>query len=125
MRSRALRIAILLFQALWLNVIVPGHQRGVVRLPGEDCPECREVATAQPACCEDEPREKHPAKPQRDPALHCAICYFAARLSPAPFVDLTPPPLRLTNWRPLTLCPIRTSRPCLATCDERGPPALV
>ena len=114
MRSRALRILLLVFEALWLNVLVPGHRRGVVPLPGERCVACEPANRRCPA-------DRGPSKPV-DPAAHCAICYFAARLSPPPAVDLAPP-------RPQMLCAaeptpphVRAAIPFLPTYDGRGPP---
>jgi len=125
MRCRALRLVLVVFEALWLNVIVPGHQRGAVALPGEPCPACQpQVATSEP-CCDDPPFEKQPARPQKDPAAHCAICYFAARLSTPVVIDLTLPPLRLLEVRPPVAGDVRTYCPTTLPYDGRGPPAAV
>jgi hypothetical protein len=94
MRWRAFRIALLLFQAVWLNVIVPGHTRGVVSLPGTTCESCRQSLLS--CCSAEHPDKSHPA-PVRDPASHCAICYFAARLSLPPVIDFTPPRLGIAE----------------------------
>jgi hypothetical protein len=91
LRSRSLRVAVLLFQAVWLNAVVPGHQRGAVALPGETCAACHASAES---CCPDM-AEGPPARPEspapNDPASHCAICHFAAALFAAPPIDLSPP----------------------------------
>jgi hypothetical protein len=122
MLRRALRLAFVLFQALWLNVIVPGHQRGAVALPGEPCRACEPQATTAGPCCDDAPARRNPDQPHRDPARHCAICYFAARVLPPVVVDLTPPPLRLLEVRPVPAPPIRILIPFHPTYDGRGPP---
>ena len=124
MRWRTLRIAFLLFQALWLNVIVPGHQRGVVALPGESCASCEQSDGSDSKCCEMEQagkRQDTPA-PKGDPALHCAICYFAARVTPPEYIDLTPPPLRFAHQAPIPVAEIRTSIAVVPTYDGRAPP---
>ncbi len=129
MRSRALRIAILLFQAMWLNVIVPGHTRGVVALPGEQCSNCQSALALirAPFCCaarqgvgRETPHRSVP--PSRDPAQHCAICHFAARLSLPIAVDLTLPPLAFAGFVPQQRAE-HVAHICFrATYDSRGPP---
>jgi hypothetical protein len=127
MRSRALRIAILVFEALWLNVVVPGHTRGSVALPGERCPSCERCA-ADPIspCCdmpEGQPVASHPhSVPHRDPARHCAICYFAARLSLPVVFDFTHPPLGLLGAAAPQPAGHIVSIPFVATYDGRAPP---
>src|SRR4051812_44045828 len=88
--ARAARLALLIFQAVWLNAIVPGHTRGVVQLPvGESS------GQSQTSCCAERgragPESRSPA-PARQTG-NCAVCFFAANLSPPPMLDLTPPPL--------------------------------
>lgn len=93
LRSRTLRLAILALQAVWFNVIVPGHRRGAVALPGERCAACQ-----ADACCPDmaESPPDHPkAPPAGDPSSHCAICHFAAALSVPPAIESSPPALEL------------------------------
>jgi len=94
MCRRALRISLLLFQALWLNVIVPGHTRGMVALPGAACESCGQ---AQRECCSSSRADPSHRAPVRDPASHCAICFFAVRISLPPVIDFTPPRLGLAE----------------------------
>jgi hypothetical protein len=90
MLSRFGRISLLLFQALWLNVIIPGHTRGALTLPS--------TSSSAASCCShrDVDQKNAPAKPAKD-ASRCAICFFAARLSLPDTIDLTPPPLKLVT----------------------------
>ena len=130
MRWRTLRVAFLVFQALWLNVIVPGHRRGEVGLPGEACAACEQNQASVSRCCEMErgpkrretPATPAPPAPKGDPAQHCAICYFAARVTTPDYVDLTPPPLRFAHEAAVPSPEIRTSIALLPTYDGRGPP---
>jgi hypothetical protein len=131
MRWRTLRIIFLLFQALWLNVIVPGHQRGVVALPGESCAACERSEKSPSECCDmtvggkrEDAGPKGESAPKGDPALHCAICFFAARVTPPDYVDLTPPPLKYSHQIPVPRAEIRTSIALVPTYDGRGPPAI-
>lgn len=125
MHSRAFRVALLVFEALWLNVIVPGHQRGIVRLPGESCPACEADTRVRECCHTQTTKESVPAKhnPAGDPAQHCAICYFAARLCTPPVIDLSPPPLRLAEQLPFPAAHIRESSQVFPTYYGRAPPA--
>ena len=126
MHSRAFRVALLVFEALWLNVIVPGHQRGVVRLPGESCPACEADSAPRECCHAQATRQSIPTKhkPAGDPAQHCAICYFAARLCTPPVIDLSPPPLRLVEQLPVPAAHTRESFKVRPTYYGRAPPAM-
>jgi len=121
-RSRTVRVAALIFQALWLNVVVPGHTRGIIRVPGDACPNCSlALSGSSRAGCVAGGSGKSPAG---DPSAHCAICSFAAALAVPPAVDLTPPKLELLDVRPLALahdcCFARLPIPY----DGRAPPAF-
>jgi len=123
MRATWLRILILLFEALWLNVIVPGHRRGMVPLPGESC-EAMGMAGASSAraCCEHRSNGQSTPTHQGDPAQHCAICYFAARLTVPPPIDFAPRPTALAE-RIKPIAPVvAVSFAFPATYDGRGPP---
>jgi hypothetical protein len=122
MRWRTLRVAILVFQALWLNVIVPGHRRGAVALPGEACAACEAPAPVTKCCEMEHGRRQDAPVPRGDPARHCAICFFAARVTPPDVIDLTPPPLRFAHQVALPSAEIRTSMAVAAPYDGRGPP---
>lgn len=124
LRSRGLRVAILLLQAVWFNAIVPGHQRGMVALPGETCAACQPDTDA---CC---PEMAAPKPPQRkapasgDPASHCAICHFAAALSTPPAIEFSPPPL--TFLQSIEPAVVERAAAVLFTTpyDGRAPPAV-
>src|SRR5436305_12525362 len=103
MRSRAVRVAMIVFQAVWLNAVLPGHTRGVVTLPGgaEDCSSCAAPASAGAGhCCPGDGarRGQPPMAPGR--AGRCALCHLAARLTIPPAIDLRPPALQLAEVRP-------------------------
>jgi len=122
MRGRALRILLLVFEALWLNVMVPGHQRGVVPLPGEKRAVCEAQATDSCDCPTAQPSAPPKEKGRGDPAKRCAICYFAARLCTPPVIDLTLPPLRLIELLPFPAPDARESDQFVPTYYGRGPP---
>ncbi len=98
MRSRALRLALLFFQALWLNVVLPGHQRGALTLPGTDeCDSCERVDSRCTHCYSQatETQKKHLPTPGEK--ARCALCFFAARLTVPGSIDLSPPPHRFVK----------------------------
>jgi hypothetical protein len=131
MRWRPGHLALIVFQALWLNVIVPGHTRGIVTLPGTECGSAHE---GQESCCAEQPRpachadggrqdSEHPYR--RPDASHCAICSFSARLSTPPVIDL-----RLTDFKRLQIvvpCVVAevTEIDLFATYFGRAPPVCI
>jgi hypothetical protein len=114
---RALRVALLLFQALWLNVLLPGHTRGVIVTPGTDASQ-----SARDCCHSNDASGRDVPTDQSRRAAHCAICFFAAHMTLPPVVDFSPPPLGLTD----TLVPL-TAKSChlcefVPTYLGRAPP---
>ena len=124
MRWRPGILALLLFQALWLNVIVPGHTRGVITLPGFEPAPRQAQASASHGCCSS----PSPSDPSDDPqpgdgrAANCAICFFAARLTLPPAIDLTPAPLTLLEIRNFPRAQALISLDPIPTYLGRGPP---
>ncbi len=117
---RCFTIALVVFEAFFLNVVIPGHQRGIVQLPGANS---APIATC-PFCCADESSGHSGSKPgsPAGPPGTCAICSFAAQLSLPPVVDFSLPPLKL-------LCPVYDeiakapiARIVLVPFDGRAPP---
>lgn len=101
-RSNLLRVVVLVWFAGWLLMVMPGHKRGIVTLPGS------EAAAQQASCCEPTPDCCQPTAPAPDascctldagtdpsrpidPAKHCAICFLKAHLTdPPPVTFYTP-----------------------------------
>jgi hypothetical protein len=124
LRSRTARAVVLAFQALWLNVVLPGHQRGVVALPGSACANCQ-LALSAPCQHGSASGTSDSNKPAPgDPASHCAICHFAAMLSLPPVIDLSPPAHGFLELRPIPIVERLVSLPFPATYDGRAPPVL-
>jgi hypothetical protein len=94
MRFRPVHLFLLVFQALFLNVVVPGHERGIVQLAGSPCESCQSSRPAPRSCCTNRTDStRQPADPDRP--SHCAVCSFAANLCIPPVFHLTPQALGL------------------------------
>lgn len=122
MLSRLGRVALLVFQAVWFNIILPGHARGIVTVPG--CPACQQESTC-PFCHVTTKPKKAPADPRDHDkrAANCAICAFAARVTVEVPPDLRPPPLRLVGIAAAPLAQVAPQLSLLPTYDGRAPPA--
>lgn len=116
-------LALILFQALWLNVIVPGHTRGIVTLPGFEPASC-EAEPSSHDCCAGSRRSEPSDDPQPGDgrAANCAICFFAARLTLPTTIDLTPAPLELLEIRDLPAGQTVVSLDAIPAYLGRGPP---
>jgi len=118
MSRRWIGLAIAVFQAFWLNVVVPGHTRGIIQFAG--------AAAAQSSCpfCSGDSqsgkdsKSKEPAKP----ADGCAICFFAAHLTVPPPIDLTLPKMQLLHLLPDEVAEDLTHCVVFLPFDNRGPP---
>jgi hypothetical protein len=91
-RSNTLRFAVLIWFSGWLLLVMPGHKRGIVTLPGAEVEQAAAESCCEPkpSCCDvaaDDCEKKGPV----DPAKHCAICYIKSHLTdPPPLVLYTP-----------------------------------
>jgi hypothetical protein len=84
-RFRPGHLALIAFQIVWLNVILPGHTRGIVTLPDGS-------GSMHGSCCPTAPAGKQDQPTERD-KQNCAVCFFAARVTPAPAPDIYLPRL--------------------------------
>ncbi|MFK7790537.1 MAG: hypothetical protein AB8C95_13720 [Phycisphaeraceae bacterium] len=96
LRSNSLRLVILVWFSGWLLMVMPGHKRGIVTLPGAEIEQAQ--AEASSSCCEPKPSCcdlptgdcEEPPKPI-DPAKHCAICFLKSHMTDPPAVVLYTP----------------------------------
>ncbi len=134
-KHTALKYVILAYTLCWFGVIAPGHQRGVVQLPGGQSgssPWSGDVATisalATGSCCTrrgenaSEQEGQNSEGPRPDPARNCAICKLNATLdTPPTVIDVYP-------WVGLLWCFEPGEMLALAGVDSfdhfsiRGPP---
>lgn len=106
-------IALVVFQSLWLNVIIPGHTRGAITLPG--------FKSTPDTCCKQDSKKQAPSD---DRASHCAVCFFAARLSMPVVIDLTPQELALSGEQEAPAPEIVASLDVQLTYRGRAPPIV-
>lgn len=75
--QRAFTILFILFEGFFLNVVVPGHQRGALTVAGYR----PQAVTAQGCCAKDVPAKGcSDRKPSQSDKAHCAMCFFIAGL---------------------------------------------
>jgi hypothetical protein len=115
-RPRIARLSLAVYLFIWFGLIVPGHRKGVVTLPGTEscCCDC-----CQPASGPQGPSDA-PIPPSR--AAHCAICDFAAHLTLPPPVDFSLAPLGLAERVIDPTVKDLIARLVLNPFDGRGPP---
>jgi len=127
MLSRLGRISLLAFQVVWLLVMLPGHQRGAITLPGtpDICSTQTPAASGDHSCCAaSEPAgDPEPGKGGSNRTSHCAVCHYAIRM-----VFLAPPDLTIAPAGFLELLPVpavqsQYARPVYLAHDARGPPS--
>jgi hypothetical protein len=110
----------LAYQTFFLNVVVPGHTRGVITLTGQAGTDQIEGC----GCCESKPAKSKDAPTSKD-RQNCAICNLAAHYTLPPVVDF-----RLADLGLLALLPVSTAATIhpadfIPTYYACGPPPLV
>lgn len=144
MRSSPLRILLLAIFGLWFGVIVPGHERGVITVPGF-MPACHEAsceesagfaeATPMPACggcpiearakakeCREKESREKDSKRQR--AQHCAVCQSVGVLGAPVVILFAPPTVELIGCLPLPAYQSVTGIDSADLTRSRGPPVF-
>ena len=128
MHSRLFRILFLGFLCLWLGIIVPGHERGQIVLPGTP------RNTAIKSCCvlrggsltkldfNRQPTDKQ--RPTREDRKRCALCQLIATLQVA-----RPSLLAFLPMGLLAIIPAQRSLgiahyPYIGPVMGRGPPVV-
>jgi hypothetical protein len=76
---KGLRWSLILFQFFWLNIVLPGHTRGMITVPGTP-----PAGSVSDDCCATHSDSKQPTPDQQK---HCAICNFAIGLFTPPVVN--------------------------------------
>ena len=116
--GRPAAAVLLVYQAVFLNVFLPGHTRGAITVDGKHAAAC--------CCCGgavQRPAGGHgPAAPSPDDRAHCALCEFAAGLTPDVSFRVTPDELGLLDLLPLPPPAVVCSRDLTPTYLACGPP---
>ena len=116
--ERRIRIALIVYQVAWLNVVLPGHTRGAVTVPGY------QPSIAKACCATDRSGARHDEDAEsRERARHCAVCHFAAMLSVAPQLVIALPRLGLLETLPVPPPHACDSWELRLTPNSRAPPA--
>ena len=111
-------LLLLVYQAAFLNVFLPGHTRGAMTLDGRHSPAaCRSCCCGRP---EDPTAGKTPSKDDRD---HCAVCQFMLGLTSVPVVYLTLADRGLVELLPVPPPAVGTVRDLVPTYYGNGPRA--
>jgi len=102
---------------VWLNVVLPGHKRGIVTLPGASADSCcRDTSTSASA------KRNHP--PTSKDRANCALCFFAARVTPPPVAGFDIAPPSLVHLLPIPAPEVVQLIPHPRAYHGRAPPAL-
>jgi len=136
-RSNLLRLAVLVWFTGWLLLVMPGHTRGIVQVPGGQADQQASCCSPKPSCCtppadipahdaehpQDAPSDGQPGTPG-DPAKHCAICFLKAHLTDPPPVTLYTPYLgEMDELAFLLASSIADDQAAPANLRGRAPPA--
>lgn len=126
MRLRPVAIALLVLQAVFLNIVVPGHTRGAVTLDGARSGGDGRGDSACGGHCHGTDESSDPkSAPTPQDRTKCAVCHLAARITPPPaFAFEVAPPERL-ELLPLPPPHAAESAEFVPTYYGRGPPFAV
>jgi len=119
--------AIILWQFLSLNVVIPGHTRGMITMPGSNATPAGRTAAAD-SCCSLPAEDSHDGdtdRPTSQQRRSCAVCHVAANHTPPPVfcIDLQPGDASIQR-----VCPVATqvaSRHIPLPYFPSGPPARI
>jgi len=125
MRSRSLRILLLAVFSLWFGVIVPGHERGAICVPGADT-DSSKSCHAEKTCgsCHETPADSQTPADDPNPSSHCAICHLIGVLDAPTTIHFVIPEAELLACLPLPSCDGIAAVALLSTHRDRGPPIL-
>lgn len=75
--GRSFNITLLVLQAFWMLVVLPGHVRGMIVMGGDSSPGGA-AAKHVPSCCAGEEKPYKPGDtPSPERQQRCAVCYQA------------------------------------------------
>lgn len=116
---RTLRWAFIFFQCLWLNVVVPGHTRGAMAVPGSK--RVGAVVSNAGGCCKAKSasQQEAPLDPSR-----CAVCHYALGLSLPPVYSYDHRPAGLIGLLPVPAVQSVAPADVHPAFFERGPPVM-
>jgi hypothetical protein len=125
-RLRPLTLAFFVYQFLFFNVLLPGHNRGSVTVDGK----CHGSIFSCCCCCGGPEASaavaKHGSKdaPTSEDRKNCAFCNLAARLAAPDVLHFVMPPIGRLEIAPPVVQAIPPSIETFPTYLGRAPPAL-
>lgn len=129
MQSKNLRILLLAIFGLWFGIIVPGHERGVITVPGFK-PACHgtscddvQADAAKARACGDCPTDSRSKESQRERARHCAVCQSVGVLGTPVVILFAPATVELIGCLPLPAYQSVAGIDLSDLTRSRGPPA--
>jgi hypothetical protein len=126
MRVRAAAIiALLVYEAMFLNILLPGHTRGSITLAPKDATPAAKAEAKSGGCCRIHNEPAQEQKPTEKDRASCALCFFAARLVTPPPALTAPVQLELVELLRAAEPTSRHAVDAFAAYDGRAPPALV
>lgn len=116
---RTLRWGFILLQCLWLNVVVPGHTRGAMAMPGSKS--VGVTVQASEGCCGAK-RTKSQGTPVD--LGRCAVCHYAVGLTLPPVFSFDHRPAGLVGVAPVIQAELPFVALVTTTLFGRGPPVM-
>lgn len=134
MRSRSLRILLIGIFSLWFGIIVPGHERGAIRVAGANTNATGDASchTVAKSTCDHCPTQSshssqssdQPVKAPADPSQHCAICKFIGLLDAPIVIQFELPTVELMGMLDPPALRSIAALSVLSIDRGRGPPSL-
>jgi hypothetical protein len=118
--TRWVAVFLLAVEAIFLNLIVPGHTRGVITLSGK-C-SCNGLADLGCPLCAHRVSDDPKKAPTSQDRCDCAICHLAVCMMSTPPVDLGLGELGLLKLISPPASEEITIAAMVRTYDGRGPP---
>jgi hypothetical protein len=118
--NKAIALFLLVFQGVFLNIVVPGHVRGVITLSGKNSVTSL-VDLGCPCCCRPSKHDPNTTPSDKDKS-ECAICHIAAALTLPPVMDFAPPLLCLARVRETTAPTLTPLLRVQFVRQDRAPP---
>ena len=125
MRVSLTRISVLAFAAFWFGVYLPGHERGVIQLPGraDNCHASGSAASGK-SCCPSAKESTKPGAPDAPKRGNCAVCFHMTMLGTTAWFIVSLPDSQLLSTLAPTPYRQMCELACVFTSRARDPPVI-